>query len=253
MKLLLTAQLVIFLGCLLPSPLIIQAEDKKNQLSLILFTEINHPYVYYKEGTEQLTGIAYDIVSEMMIRAKIRPDIRVLPWLRALREVGKTDNACLFIMNRTAKREPKFHWVGPMIHGGVAIYKRPGSPIEINSIFDLKKHLIIGKRDGVSIQDLEARFGINILYTSSDEQAVKLLYQKRANLWAAGLIDGPLAAKAMNLPQPEIAFIRGKTDLSMGCSLNLSPEKLQTLQKAYKTMAEFTEKVINSYIHNPTN
>lgn len=57
----------------------------------------------------------------------------------------------------------------------------------------------------------------------------------------------------MNLPQPEIAFIRGKTDLSMGCSLNLSPETLQTLQKAHHTMTEFRVKVIDSYIRTSNN
>jgi len=221
--------------------------DQQPRGQIALITEINHPYLYYKEGTKELTGIAYDMVMELMKRADIKYELKVLPWLRALRVLDNTDNSCLFIMNRTAERELKYQWVGPLVIGGIGIYKKPLSSIEITSLKDLKNYVVVGKEDSVSIKYLKDIFDAEVIKASSDEQAIKLLYHGRAQLWAAGIIDGPLAAKYLGLPKPEIAFKRGITDLSMGCSLNISPIQYKKLLKAYDSMEDFRKAVMKRY------
>jgi len=182
-----------------------------------------------------------------MKRADINYELKVLPWMRAIRNLDSTDNSCLFIMNRTAERELKYQWIGPLVIGGIAIYKQPSSTIEINSLKDLKDYIVVGKQDSVSIKYLKDVFNVKVLKASSDEQAIKLLYRGRAQLWAAGIIDGPLAAKYLELPRPEIAFRRGITDLSIGCSSNIPSSHYKKLLKAHDSMEDFRKSILDKY------
>ncbi|MEL0037079.1 MAG: hypothetical protein VW882_11870 [Gammaproteobacteria bacterium] len=58
------------------------ARSVKSNNQITLYTEINHPYVYYKQGTNELTGIAYEIVQETLKRTDLVANIEVMPWLR---------------------------------------------------------------------------------------------------------------------------------------------------------------------------
>lgn len=224
----------------------IQAQNSTHQTLFI--TEINHPYVYYKNDKNELTGIAFDIVSELLKRAQINAEVQVLPWLRAVRMLDNTNNTCLFIMNRTAEREPKYTWVGPMLIGHLSIYKRPDSTIIIESLSDINQYTVIGKTDGIALKKLKAEIDFQALYTSSDEQSAKLLFRGRGELWATGNIDGPMAIKKLGLPMPTRVFKLNETDLSMGCSLKLTPATLKKLQDAHNSMADFNKATIEKYL-----
>jgi len=187
------------------------------------------------------------MINEIFRRAEIDTDLIVLPWLRAIKKLDN-DNTCLFIMNRTKQREHKYTWVGPMILGYLAVYKRPDSEIVINLVEDLKGLTIIGKIDGMAIQDLKSEVDFKVISTSSDEQSARLLYRKRGDLWTTGDIDDPMAIQRIKLPMPSLVFKRAKTDLSMGCSLNLAPEVLTKLKKAHDSMAEYRQITIKKYL-----
>jgi len=216
--------------------------------TITLYTEINHPYVYHQEGSKKLTGIAYEIVTEMMKRTNLKAEIVVAPWLRTLRMHEQNDNSCVFVMNRTEKREKQYQWVGLIITGGLAIFKRPDSSIDINSLNDLKPYLLVGKTDSQSIYGLSDQYGIDIIEVDSDEKAIELLYHGRVELMAGGIIDAPLAAKYLGLPKPEIALKRGVALLSMGCSLNLDDLKMKKLINIHNSMTNYRNKILNKYL-----
>lgn len=237
-------RIFIFFCLVLLTPKTLMAEEP---ITMTLYTEINHPYVYYKNNSKELTGIAYDMVLELAKRANIQPQIIVAPWLRAIRMLENNNDSCLFIMNKTKEREKKYQWIGPMIIGGIAIFKKPDSPIVINSMDDLQNYTVIGKVDSVSIQSLKEKYNIKLLEASTDEQAVTLLYHGRAPLLAAGIIDAPLAAKYLDYPKPVMAFKRGTVELSIGCSLNLPALKMNKLLDAYHSMNSFRQKILDKY------
>ena len=243
-----TVKQILLIGALIFTLSPIQAEEP---VRIDLITEINHPYVFYKEDTNELTGIAYDIIIELLKRSNIKAELKVMPWLRAIKMLDSTDNTCLFIMNRTPQREKKYTWVGPMLIGHLTVYKVPSSPIIINSIEDISKYMVIGKTDGIAIKDLLTKIDFKTLYTSSDEQSAKLLYRGRGDLWATGDMDGPMAIKRLDLPMPIAVYKRTPTDLSMGCSLKLTPGTLSKLTKAHDSMASFRKAVVDKYLSSP--
>ncbi|PCJ48502.1 MAG: hypothetical protein COA74_08910 [Gammaproteobacteria bacterium] len=227
----------------------VRAEVTEKPISINLITEINHPYVFYKEDSNELTGLAYDLIIELLKRSNVKADVTVLPWLRAIKMLDSTDNTCLFIMNRTPLREKKYTWVGPMHLGYLTVYKVPSSPIVINSISDISQYLVIGKTDGIALRDLKEKIDFKALYTSSDEQSARLLYRGRGELWATGNVDGPMATKKLGLPLPIAVFQNTPTDLSMGCSLKLLPATLEKLIEANDSMSDFRKIIIDKYLH----
>jgi len=236
---------------LIGSQAYIQAQEESHldqSISISLLTEINHPYLFYKKESKELTGIAYEIVTELLRRANISGKIKVLPWMRAVRTLDNDDNSCLFIMNRTPERESKYTWVGPMILGHIALYQHQDSKLQINSIADIGRNRVIGKIDGLALKSLRREIIVNAVHTSSDEQSAELLFRRRADLWITGDIDGPMAISSLHLPKPKLVLKSDKTILSMGCSLNMLGSTLSRLKSAHNSMTEFRLKVIEKYI-----
>ena len=151
-------------------------------------------------------------------------------------------------MNRTAEREKKYTWVGPIILGHLALYKHPSSLLEIKSVSDIGQNIVIGKLDGLALNSLRSEIDVNALHTSSDEQSADLLYHRRGDLWVTGDIDGPMAIKRLGLPMPDLVFKRGVTDLSLGCSLKMETPTLARLKAAHDSMADFRKEVIGRYL-----
>ncbi|WP_417464902.1 substrate-binding periplasmic protein [Kordiimonas sp.] len=198
---------------------------------LVLLTEENPPYNFAHPETGKLQGTAIDIVEVMMQDASITYTLTLMPWNRAYRETMATANTCLFVVNRTPEREPLFDWVGPLINGGWAIFRRPGSGLQINSLDDLQGHTIAGKMGSASVDTLERDANVSVVRTSKDETAARMLFHGRAELWITGMIDGPEAAKAVGLPQPELALLWKRADLSMACGKGTDPVIIAKLNK----------------------
>lgn len=220
------------------------------QTSITLYTEINHPYVYYKEGTTELTGIGYDIVQEMLKRTDLDVRIEVSPWLRLIRKQKDDPHSCIFVMNRTPQRETQYLWVGPLVMGGLALFKHQDSDIEITSMADIKHYSIVGKIDGIAIKDLDTKYGAKVIKAQTDETAAKMFAQKRADLWASGLKDAPLAAKYVGIAQPVLAFKMKESDLSMGCSPYIQKTAYEQLIKAHQEISELRLQIIASYMES---
>ena len=226
--------------------------EEASDADITIYTEINHPYLFIDEKSGEHIGLGLELLNELMKRAELTPNIVVLPWMRAMKQHKEDSNSCLYIMNRTPERESKFEWVGPMITSGLALYVRPDSNLEIFSLRELKDYTVIGKVDSVSIEGLEEIYKAKVVVANSDEQAIKMFYKGRGDFWAAGRIDGPLAARYLGLPPPKLAMTRSTVDLSMGCSLELSVEKLSKLRKAHETMSEFTSELLENHSYFKT-
>lgn len=219
----------------------------KSNNQITLYTEINHPYVYYKDSTNELTGIAYEIVQEILKRTDLVANIEVMPWLRLLKRQSKDPNSCIFIMNNTLERRDKYRWVGPMILGGLALYKHKDSKIEITSLEQLKNYTVVAKIDGVAGKGLDTNHGATLVKAQNDRTAARMFAKGRGDLWAAGIVDGPLAAQYVGIPQPVIAFRMSSTELSMGCSLGLPDSSYKQLVDAHEAIADIRKDILERY------
>ena len=216
---------------------------------LTFYTEINHPHTFYKDGTEQLTGIAYDIVYAMIEKTGLDVIIEVNPWLRSVKKQKENDNSCIFAMNRTEEREKQYQWIGPLVSGGLAIYKKSDSDIEINSLYDLKGHTVVGKIDSIALDAIKPEHGAKIVVSGTDEAAAKMFHIGRADLWAGGMVDTPLAASYIGIPAPAIALQLSKADVNLGCSLKLDSKVFELLRQAHsEVQANLAPAILKKYL-----
>jgi len=215
---------------------------------LKLITEENPPYNFQNPENGAIEGSAVEIVQALMKGAGVDYSLTLMPWNRAFRETRANAGTCLFVVNRTPERETLFDWVGPLIHGGWAIYRRPGSDIIINSLADLKGHTIAGKMGSASVDTLENEAGITVTRTSKDELAARMLFHGRADLWVSGVVDAPAATRAIGMPPPELALLWKPADLSLACGRGTDPALVEKLNAVNRTLDELRKKVIAHHL-----
>ena len=223
----------------------VSAADNSPQMQL--FSEINHPFVYYKPGTEEPTGIAYDIVQEVFREAGITPKVTILPWKRSERLYHETLDSCLFTMNKIPEREHQYIWIAPLVLGGLALFKDPTADIDFREPVDIAKTIVIGRRGGVALKVLRENHKFEALEAPTDEVSARLLYVGRGDLWAAGVIDAPITAKALGLPTPEMVYQYRDANLGMGCRLDTDPALILRLKQAFSRTKEVRADILAKY------
>lgn len=206
----------------------VQAETPE----LVLLTEHNPPAAYLDEGTGRISGLAVEVVEELLGKTGVRYSMSLLPWNRAYRRAVTEPNVCVFPANVTPEREEIFKWVRPILTGGWAIFQTPESELVLNDLVDLKKHSVIGKLDSTATEILEKELGEPIARAVDDVAAAKLLFGGRVDFWLSGRTSVLDAVRAAGVPMPKIALDWKPAELGVACHPDTAPELLEALQAA---------------------
>ena len=113
--------------------------------ALTFLTEENPPLNFTKNG--EITGTATVTVREILKRAGIAADFRVLPWDEAYQQAQSDPATCVYSTSRLPARYKLFQWVGPIARGQYAAFALDGFRDKINSVSDLHKYRIGVARD----------------------------------------------------------------------------------------------------------
>ena len=175
------------------------------------FEEISHVYIceyppicFTQDG--KATGVATEIVREIMKRLQVSYNIISLPWKRAYRYLLEEPNVMLFTVTRTKARENLFKWAGPIITSRLVFFAKRDSKIAIKSLEDAKKVDRIGLVQGYSVERYLLQQGFtNIDSISAREKTnpVKLM-KGRINLWATVDLVGIYNAKLQGVNPDDI-------------------------------------------------
>lgn len=230
-----------------------QALQAKAQESLTLYTENNPPFTFFDTEAGKPAGPAVEIINAIMQQTETTYSVQILPWRRAFRTTLKEPNTCLFLTYRTPEREKLFSWVGPLVTGEWAIFKRNDSDIEITALSDLQNYAVVGMASSADALALQAALGRNILQTASGELAAQMLYRGRADLWISDVFGGVTSAKAMGLPIPKVAFFWKTSDLSLACSAKTSPALIDRLNEANRGLEDFKRDLLAKVSGTPRN
>lgn len=144
----------------------------------ILTTEVP-PLAFVKDG--KLQGFCVDVVLDIQRRLGESAAITSLPWARAYAKAQSDPMILLVCPKRTAEREDKFQWVGPLITSQTGLYSKAGTQPRIASLDDAKGlSSILVVRASYSFQDLSAH-GFQNLYEVNDAVSmVRMLMANRA-------------------------------------------------------------------------
>jgi polar amino acid transport system substrate-binding protein len=99
---------------------------------LRILTADNPPLNYSRDG--EITGLATDVVRELIKRTDTRGGIEMTTWPEGYRALADQANVALFSTVMTAERKGLFHWVGPLVTLDTNLYALKGSGIEIANL-----------------------------------------------------------------------------------------------------------------------
>lgn len=185
----LTMSLILFTGAVSA----VQAGPVK-QVKLTIYTDSFEPLNYIDKS--KLTGLAAEVVQELIKRTKTKADIKVAAWEEGYKAVMNQPNTALFSMAMTPERKAMFQWVGPIIVQDTNFYAKKGSNTGIVHLEDAKKaSRIVVVKDYASEEQLKKAGFTNLDTVITEDAAIKKLLSGEAELFPSGNITMPSLLK----------------------------------------------------------
>ena len=103
--------------------------------SVIIYTEDNPPFIFVNEEG-RVDGISTRQVVTLMEETGLNYEIRLVSWVRAMRNAQLLDNALIYSLVRTDEREAKFDWLAHLTVAKYYLYahKRLKEPVTLKDI-----------------------------------------------------------------------------------------------------------------------
>lgn len=141
-----------------------------------------------KDRHGQIYGMSTELVKAIQQQLGDDSKIEILPWARAYAIAVSSDNVAVFDTIRSAERENKFKWVGPIKLYSVNLYARRGTVVENASLAVLlQKHVVCETRNTSIVNELlSLGFVIdkNLILSLQAGDCYKMLQLGRADLLA---------------------------------------------------------------------
>ncbi|NOQ94809.1 MAG: diguanylate cyclase [Methylophaga sp.] len=226
------------------SPASFAANSKETPIKLM--TEIFPPFQYKHKN--EVIGVSSDIVNAIQEELKIDNEIEIHLWSEAKEIVDHNQNTALFSMLRTAEREHKYKWVGPLSTMKLVFFKKKGSEITLNNIDDAKKVRAVGVTKGVANFEMLSNQGftnLDVLTDSEDEENIRKLVDGEIDLWPTLLMAGLYNSRLQGLsgeiePIKDVVAFSG--DLYIAFNIQTDDAIIQKWQNAFDKLKE--DKVI---------
>ena len=141
-----------------------------------------------KDKRGNVYGMSTQLVKAIQQQVGDNTTIEILPWARAYAIAVSSDNVALYDTIRTADREDKFNWVGPIKIYSVNLYAKRGVVAANASLADLLQNHIACETRNTSIVNelLSLGFEIdkNLILSLQAGDCYKMLKLGRADLIA---------------------------------------------------------------------
>lgn len=197
---------------------------------LALVTE-EYPPFNMSGADGKATGVSTDIVHELMLVAHVDVTIEVVPWKRAILEAEKVPDTCVYSMSRTAGREAKYLWVGPLVSNEWAIFAKAGAAAYPSALSEVKDRNI-GSYAGDAIVDYLQSRDYRVDAAPNDDVNPNKLLNGRIDFWATGKLIGLYRLKQQNIDNIKPIFVFNKTEMYLACNRRSSPALIARLNAA---------------------
>ncbi len=198
------------------------------------------PFSYIDKDTKQPSGFAVEIIQAILEHSGLQFKLEIMPWARVYNMATNEPNILIFPLNRTQKREKLFKWIASIHKSNFKFFKlKSRKDIQIQSLNDAKKYIILTMNKSVVHSTLTEKFGIseNIYPVPSLENAIKMLYLERGELIAQDKIVIMSYIKEFNLDPEKIQEVYPFKDLNtlyyFAVSIQTSDELVSKLRKGF--------------------
>jgi len=211
--------------------------DAIKPAGLKIYTEAYPPMNFVEKG--KLSGLATEVVRELIKRSAIRADIQLVSWEQGYKAVMEKPNVALFSIAMTPERKPLVHWVGPIAFANANFYARKGSNFGIRFLEGAKKipNIVVVKDDYME-QFLRKEGFSNLESVATQEIAIGELLSGKAQLFPCSNIAMPALLKRVNATMGDVESVLNLSTnmLYIAFSKGTSPELIALLQKTLDEM-----------------
>lgn len=153
-------------------------------------------------------GFVVDVVREIQRRTHNRDMLQPVPLARGLNRLGSSPNTLLFLVARTAYRENRYKWIGPIFESSDALCVKADSKLTITDLEDAQKiGTIRVYRGDVSDQTLTALGFTNLDRANSNVSNVKKLMAGRIALFVCSPTNLKAIAEQAGCQQDDFKLV----------------------------------------------
>jgi len=211
--------------------------------NLEVVTEQYPPYNYEEDG--KVKGVGTEVVEEVLKEAGIKYNIRVLPWVRALKYAKEKENVLIYCISRTKKREELYTWVGVIapINFYIFALKERNDINKISTLNQAKPYRIGTVNEDAMDQFFMERKFPKIDRTNLNAFNIKKLFAGRIDLWPMSEYTAKYLAKKNGYDPNDLKKvyeIKGFSggDQYMAISNTTDAKILQRIQDALKKIKD---------------
>lgn len=208
---------------------------------LQFYSEQYPPFNYQQDGAPK--GISIELLEAMLEQAGAETtigDVKFAPWARGYKLTLNRPATALFATTRTAQREDKFQWVGPITKTSIGIVGAKDAP-DVSDPADLDGSRIATIREDVAEQLLlETRVSESALMRQSGaEPIVRLLEAGRADYWAYETNVARYLLKAQGAEKAyEVKYVLSENELYFALNKDTPSAQVEALRNAYQAVVD---------------
>ncbi|MCU7646844.1 substrate-binding periplasmic protein [Pseudomonas piscis] len=196
----------------------------------------NHPPLHFQQG-EHMAGFGVDVVQALAQRSGDPVQIQQRPMLRALRDASEEADTAVFTILRTAERETRYQWVGPLMQTETALYSRSSDTTPVADLQQTQGQIAV-PRKWLVYSFLRQQGLANLWGVDSPEIMMRLLQIGRVQYVVADTMSvGTFAAEqGMGLEQLRYQIPLMHQDAYIAFSPKVDPAQVARWQQALEAM-----------------
>lgn len=206
--------------------------------ALSVLAEENQPFSYQHNGSMQ--GYCTEIVRAALEAAHLPYQMDIQPWARIYTTTLAKPGTLMFPIARTAEREDKFKWIGPLVANRIALFRKKGrNDVVVHSLDDARHYRI-----GVVNMDFREEYlrhkgfsevgGKSLMVVSSSDLLLPMLQAGRIDLVPLGLAK--CAPHGLDCSSIEPVYVLGELEsaLYMVFNRNTSDALVQKVRAGFE-------------------
>lgn len=207
--------------------------------ALTFLTEENPPLNFDRNG--QVTGVAVNVLREMLKRAELSADFKILPWTQALSQAQKDPEVCVFSAVRNIEREKTLRWIGPITRGEWSFFAREGFPPDLKKLDQLTPFRV-GVMNDARAAYIRSRGFANLVHTENNADFPKMLTTNKdepgkIDLWVTQSMGAQDLAKRAGVADLKMVFSTVMSqDYWLACNPQTADQTLKSLIAAIAAM-----------------
>ncbi len=220
-------------ACIAALPLVGAAQ------SLTFVTEEAFPFQYLEQ--QRLTGMAVEVVNEMVKRAQVNRKDELLSWKDAYDRAQLQSNTCIYSTARTESRERLFKWVGPIVENKWAAFAKKGFAGSLTKPEDFRQYrvgVLQGDAKERYLRDLAAPYRFPVADDAANPP--KLTLDRKApdkiDLWITGYYGGKHVAAKTGVTDLAPVWVFQTSPNYLACNPGVATGVVEKLQAALDGM-----------------